>query len=66
MLVLDAIERAGSFDPAAIRDAMAATDGFEGASGLISLDENGDAVKTAVILTVENGAFKFLTTVAPK
>jgi branched-chain amino acid transport system substrate-binding protein len=65
MLVLDAIERAGSFDPAAIRDAMAATDGFEGASGLISLDENGDAVKTAVILTVENGEFKFLTTVAP-
>jgi branched-chain amino acid transport system substrate-binding protein len=65
MLVLDAIERAGSFDPDAIRDAMAATDGFQGASGLISLDENGDAVKTAVILTVENGEFKFLATVAP-
>lgn len=66
MLVLDAIERAGSFDPEEIRDAMAATEGFQGASGTISLNEDGDAVKTAVILTVENGEFKFLTTVAPQ
>lgn len=65
MLALDAVERANSFDPVAIRDAMAATKDFPGASGSISLNEDGDAVKTAVILTVENGAFKFLTTVAP-
>lgn len=65
MLVLDAIERAGSFDPKLIRDAMAATENFQGASGTITLNEDGDAVKTAVILTVEDGEFKFLTTVAP-
>jgi len=65
MLTIDAIERANSFDPAAIRDAMAATKNFPGVTGTISMDENGDAVKTAVILTVENGKFKYLTTVSP-
>mgnify|MGYP005857117289 CR=1 FL=1 len=62
MLVIDAIKRANSFDPVAIRDAMA---GFAGVTGNISMDENGDAVKDAVILTVENGEFVYLTTVSP-
>jgi len=65
MLVIDAIERAGSFDPAAIRVAMAATTGYEAVTGIISMDDNGDAVKDAVILTVEDGEFVYLTTVSP-
>jgi branched-chain amino acid transport system substrate-binding protein len=65
MLVIDAIQRAGSFDPAAIRDAMAATQGYQAVTGTITMDANGDAVKDAVILTVENGEFKYLTTVSP-
>jgi branched-chain amino acid transport system substrate-binding protein len=65
MLVIDAIERAGSFDPDAIRDAMAATENYQAVTGTITLDATGDAVKDAVILTVENGAFKYLTTVSP-
>jgi branched-chain amino acid transport system substrate-binding protein len=60
ILILDAIERAGSAEPAAIRDALAETKGFEGAAGVITLDENGDAVKDAVIKTVENGKFVFM------
>jgi branched-chain amino acid transport system substrate-binding protein len=44
---------------------MAATTNFPGVTGNITLDENGDAVKDAVILTVENGEFKYLTTVSP-
>lgn len=65
MLVIDAIERAGSFDPDAIRDAMAATTDYQAVTGTISMDANGDAVKDAVILTVENGEFVYLTTVSP-
>ena len=65
MLVYTAIEKANSFDPTAIRDAMAATADYPGVTGTITLDENGDAVKDAVILTVENGEFKYLTTVKP-
>jgi len=63
--VVDAIERANSFDPKAIRDAMAATENFEGVTGYITINDTGDAVKDAVVLEVRDGAFKYLTTVKP-
>ncbi|MGQ9627038.1 MAG: ABC transporter substrate-binding protein [Anaerolineae bacterium] len=65
MLVLDAIERAGSVDGDAIRDAIAATEKFEGVTGWITINKDHDATKSAVIKTVENGEFKFLTVVEP-
>lgn len=65
MVILDAIERAGSADSVAIQQALAATEGFVGATGNITLDENGDAVKSAVINKVEGGKFVYLTTVEP-
>ena len=65
ILLVNAVERAGSADPEAIRDALADTSGFDGAAGVISLDENGDAVKNAVIKTVEDGKFTYMTVVAP-
>ncbi|MFB0537743.1 MAG: ABC transporter substrate-binding protein [Anaerolineae bacterium] len=65
MLLLDAIERAGSVDGDAVADALYATDKFEGVTGWITLDENGDAVKSAVIKTVKDGKFEFLTSVEP-
>jgi len=64
-LVLDAIKRAGSVDPKAIRDALAATKDYEGCTGMITLDLNGDATKDAIIKTVENGEFKYIATVHP-
>lgn len=66
MVILDAIERAGSADPNAIRDAIAETEGYPGAAGIITLDENGDAVKNAVIKQVKNGNFAFVTTIIPE
>ena len=65
MLILDAIERQGSADSKAIRDGLAQTVGFVGATGVITLDENGDAVKSAVINQVDGGKFIYLTTVEP-
>ncbi|MDR7857005.1 ABC transporter substrate-binding protein [Tissierella sp.] len=65
MVIIDAIEKAGTADPVAIRDKIAATTEFIGATGIITLDENGDAVKSAVINKVENGKFVYLTTVEP-
>lgn len=59
IMVLDAIERAGSADPQAIRDALAETKDFEGATGLTTLDENGDAIKPAVIKEVKDGKFVY-------
>lgn len=65
LVILDAIKRAGSIDSEKIRDALAETKDFEGATGIITFDENGDANKSAVILVVKNGEFKYLTTVNP-
>lgn len=65
LVIIDAIKRANSIDPVAIRDAIATTEGFEGAAGIITLDENGDAVKSAVIKTVKEGKFTFMDIVEP-
>jgi len=64
-LMLDAIERAGSFDPVAIKDALAATKEFPGAGGSITINEIGDAIKPAIVVKVVNGNFAYETTVNP-
>ena len=53
--VADAIERAGSDDPIAIKDAMASTTNFVGVTGTFSIDEEHNAIKSAVIIGLENG-----------
>ena len=65
MVILDAIVRADSYESTAIRDALAQTEGFKGVTGTVTLDENGDATKSAIILQVQDSAFKYLTTVEP-
>ncbi len=64
IVMLDAIERANSTDGDAIRKALVETKDFEGVTGTISFDKNGDANKSlAVIKTVKNGKFVYLDTV---
>lgn len=65
-LALDAITRANSAEPQKIRDALAQTKNFEGATGIITLDQNRDATKTAIIKKVENGKFVYEGKVDPK
>ncbi|MCL1928945.1 MAG: ABC transporter substrate-binding protein [Treponema sp.] len=65
LVALDAIRRAGSVDSAKIRDAIAGTSGFVGATGTTTLDSNGDATKSAYIKAVEGGKFVFRTIVNP-
>lgn len=60
-----AIEKAQSLDRTKIRDAIAKTTDFPGAAGMITLDAEGDAVKSAVIKTVKDGKFTYLATVEP-
>jgi branched-chain amino acid transport system substrate-binding protein len=63
LAALNAIKAANSTDSTAIRDALQNVQ-FDGVTGSISFDENGDAKKNmAFIKTVENGEFKFLKTV---
>ncbi|HXC59715.1 MAG TPA: ABC transporter substrate-binding protein [Steroidobacteraceae bacterium] len=65
MVLADAIKRAGTTDEPKLRDAIAATKDFPGATGITTLDANRDASKSAVIITVKDGKFQYLETVAP-
>ena len=49
-LLADAIRRAGSTAPEAIRNALAETQGFNGVTGTITFDENGDPEKPVVMI----------------
>jgi branched-chain amino acid transport system substrate-binding protein len=64
-LMADAINRAGSTDGPKIRDALAATKDFPGAGGTITIDKDRNAVKSIVILKIEDGQFKYVTSIAP-
>ncbi|TGE32173.1 ABC transporter substrate-binding protein [Desulfosporosinus sp. Sb-LF] len=64
--ILDAIKRANSADPVKIKEQLAKTKDFPGAAGMITLDENGDAVKDAVIKQVKNGKFAFMDIIKAK
>ena len=64
-LMADAIQRAGSLDGAAIRDALAATANFSGVSGTITMDANRNAQKNIVVLRIEDGKFRFIESIAP-
>ncbi len=53
--VADAIKRAGSTDPVAIKDALAATKDFPGITGTFSIDENHDPVKDVIVVGFKDG-----------
>ena len=65
LVLADAIKRAGTTDGVKVRDAIAATKDFQAVTGKITINENRDASKSAVILKVEGGKFKYLQTVEP-
>ena len=60
-----AIQRAGSSDSQAVRDALAKTAGFQGVTGRISLDANRNASKPGLIVTVKAGKFEIAEKIAP-
>ncbi len=65
MVLADAIKRAGGTEGAKLRDALAATKDFPGATGITSLDAKRDASKPAVIITAKDGKFQYVETIAP-
>lgn len=65
LLLVDAIKRAGSTDRARVRDAIAATKDFDAVTGRITINPRRDASKSAVIITVKDGKFRFVQRIAP-
>ncbi len=64
-ILADAIKRAASTKPTGIRDALASTKNFPGVTGNITIDAERNASKSAVVVSVRDGKFKFVETIAP-
>jgi branched-chain amino acid transport system substrate-binding protein len=64
-LLLAAIAKAGSLDRQKVRDALANISEFEGVTGTMRFSGTGDPVKSAVIIQVKDGKFKYSTSVSP-
>jgi branched-chain amino acid transport system substrate-binding protein len=65
MVLADAIRRAGTIDGPAVRDAIAATRDYPGVTGNTTIDPERNATKSAVVITVKDGHFKFVEAIGP-
>ncbi|MFQ3663574.1 MAG: ABC transporter substrate-binding protein [Chloroflexaceae bacterium] len=65
-LIADAIKRAGSAEPTAIRDALAATQGFPAVTGQITYAPGQRKPnKSVTIIQVQDGAYTFVKEITP-
>src|SRR5215210_789415 len=65
MVLADSIKRANGTECAALRDAIAQTKDFKGITGIISLNEERNAVKSAVVLELRDKHFVYKETISP-
>jgi branched-chain amino acid transport system substrate-binding protein len=63
--IADAIKRANSEDSIKIKEALAATKDFKGVTGSFSIDENHNAIKSAVVIELKDGEQVSAVKVAP-
>ena len=61
----EAIQKVGTSDSQKLRDALAATKGFQGVTGKISMDAERNAVKPAVVLKLQDTNYIYQQTIAP-
>jgi branched-chain amino acid transport system substrate-binding protein len=64
-ILFAAFRAAGGTDPEKVRDAIGRTKEYAGVTGKITLDDNRNAVKPAVVLRVKNGKLEYVETVTP-
>ena len=64
-LLFEAVERAGSLNPNEIRQQLAATENYIGATTIASYNANRHPTKSAVIFTIKNGEKQFHKQIAP-
>ncbi len=65
LILFDAIKRAGSTEGDKIKTELAKTKDFKGVTGTITMNEQRNAIKPAVILEIKGGEFKYKETIAP-
>lgn len=66
MILKNAIERAGTIQRPAVRDALAQTRGYEGVTGSFSFNNHGDPIKKVVIMKIESGRPVYLKQIVPE
>jgi branched-chain amino acid transport system substrate-binding protein len=64
-LLFEAVERAGSINPNEVRQQLAGTENYIGATTIASYDENRHPTKSAVIFTIKNGEKQFYKQIDP-
>lgn len=64
-VLIAALETAPELKADMIRDAIAQTKDFKGVTGKITLDENRNATKSAVVVKVDGNVNRFVTTIDP-
>jgi branched-chain amino acid transport system substrate-binding protein len=64
-ILFDSIKRANSTERQAIRDAIAQTKDFKGVTGVITIGPDRNAVKSAVVLEIQDGKYKYRETIKP-
>lgn len=65
-VLADAIKRGGTTNGPKLRDAIAQTQNFPGVTGTISLDAKRNAVKSAVVLKLQDQKFVYQETIYPE
>ena len=66
LVVIDAIKRAGSDDPGKIRQALEETKKLQITTGLLSIDNNHNPIKSAVVVEIKNGQQIFKEKINPQ
>lgn len=65
LMLIDAIKRAGSTEPAKIRDALEQTKNLQVSTGVITLDANHNPIKSAVVIEMKDGKQVFKDKINP-
>lgn len=65
-VLADAILRAGSTDGPKLRDALAQTKNFPGVTGLITINQERNAIKPAVVLKLQDGKYIYQEKIQPE
>jgi branched-chain amino acid transport system substrate-binding protein len=65
LVAIDAMKKTPDLNGPKLAEALAATKSFPGVAGTISLDQDHNAVKSAVVIGVEKNAPKYVATVNP-
>lgn len=66
LLLADAATRAGGLSSEQLKKALQETDTFQGVTGDISFDANGDPVKTMVVMKIDQGDVQYLKSITPE